>query len=55
MCTGFRSAETPPSPKLQDQEAGAPVEASVNLTANGATPVVALAVNAATGRSITVM
>jgi PKD repeat protein len=30
---GFRSLETPPSPKVQDQAVGVPFEASVNLTA----------------------
>ena len=49
MWLGFCSVEVLPSPKVHDQEAGAPVEVSVKLTDSGDTPVVGLAVNAATG------
>jgi len=38
-----------PSPKFHSQEVGSPVEASVNWTARGASPVVTSAVKAAVG------
>jgi hypothetical protein len=39
----------PPSPKLHDRVATAPVEVSVNVTVNGAGPLVGVAVKLATG------
>jgi hypothetical protein len=46
---GFWSADVPPSPKSQAQEAGAPVEVSVKFTGSGAVPVVGEAVKDVTG------
>ena len=49
MWDGFRVVDVPPSPKLQAQEVGEPVDVSVKATFNGAVPDVGDAVNEATG------
>ena len=46
---GFCRADVPPSPKSQAQVAGVPVEASVNWTASGPSPVSGVPLNAAVG------
>jgi hypothetical protein len=48
-CKGLFVVEYFPSPKLQYHASGDPVLLSLNVTANGALPVILLAVNAATG------
>ena len=40
-----RTVLLPPSPKLQDQLVGGPVEVSVNETARGAVPLVGFAMS----------
>jgi hypothetical protein len=51
-CTGFFCVEVFPSPKFQDHEVGEPVLLSVNVTLNGAIPVVEDALIAATGITV---
>ncbi len=46
---GFCSVEVAPSPKSQIQEAGSPVEVSVNVTPSGTVPLRGLAWNPAMG------
>ena len=50
VCFGFCSVDRgDPSPKSHDQDAGSPVDVSVNATTSGRYPVVGLLVKLATG------
>ena len=49
MCDGLCAVDVVPSPKVHNQLEGAPVDVSVNCTANGALPDVGIAVNEAAG------
>src|SRR5882724_7308779 len=49
MCDGPATSEVLPSPKSQVRAVTVPSEVSVNATVSGATPVVGVAVNDATG------
>ena len=59
VATGFCTVEVVPLPRFHAHEVGAPVEVSVMVTDNGATPeateVVKPAVGAGTGGAVTVM
>ena len=49
MWLGFCAVEVPPSPNVQDQEVGLPVDVSVKATVRGGAPEVGLPVKFATG------
>jgi hypothetical protein len=49
VCDGDWLVDVPPSPNVHAQLVGPPVLVSANVTANGAVPLVGLAVNDAVG------